>query len=309
MTPKRLLLLTVLLLTLLSSCAPSADTILIPEEQPQTPELYDVSLTFSSADFTITCQEIDTRAASTEIPEALNRLTCSVFDAQGEKVATLSQKREALDDGETFGSLSFLLPGGTYKFVAVLHELPEDKLSYEPATITSPTVATLPSNSIQDTYCCVKSQEVSANTSITLDLGTRINAKFQIETLDEVPAGVTSIAIYVNTSSSTVLPTQPTINPTTGLATTSWKYVKNLTATSGQKFNRTFSILLSEDPASVGVKLAPQPTSATYPSRILSEVNFQRNHKTHAKGNLFQPATAASFTIDTSLAEDIDYNF
>lgn len=307
MTPKRLLLLTVLLLTLLTSCAPSADTLFIPEEQPQTPELYDVSLTFSSADFTITCQEIDTRAASTEIPEALNRLTCSVFDAQGEKVATLSQKREALDDGETFGSLSFLLPMGTYTFAAVLHEVEDTNLA--PATITSPTVATLPNNSIQDTYCCVKSQEVSANTSITLELGTRINAKFQLETLDEVPAGVTSIAIYVNTSSSTVLPTQPTINPTTGLATTSWKYVKNLTATSGQKFNRTFSILLSEDPASVGVWLVPQPTSATYPSRTLSEVNFQRNHKTHAKGNLFQPATAASFTIDTSLAEDIDYNF
>lgn len=298
-------LFTTLFLTILTSCT-SSDNILNPKDLPSQ-ELYNVNLTFSSSDFTIT-----TRAVTSEIPEALNRLTVSVFrGSPAEEVATISQSREAMETGETFGSLSFQLPAGTYKFVAVLHEVPSDKLSWAPASITSPTEASLPNASIYDTYCCVQEATVtaSASNSLTLALGTRINAKFQLETLDDVPEGVTSIAIYVNKGVSTTVPGNPTINPTTGLATADWQYVRNFTTTSGEKFNRTCSILLNEDFKSVEVKLVPQPASATYPSRSLESVSLQRNHITHAKGYLFNQGVNSSFTLDTSLASDIPYNF
>lgn len=316
-------LMTTVLLTFFSSCSPSSDNILDSEEILQNQALYDVSLTFSSSDFTITTRDLSThddstrdlstRAVTSEIPSHLNRLSLKVFDVDGGVVATLSQKRESLAENETFGSLTLKLPVGDYTFVAVLHELPSDKLSLSPATIISPTEATLPSSRIYDTYCCVQSSTITtaADQSLTLALGTRINAQFRLETLDAVPEEIKSIDMIINPDATNV-PSEPSFNPTTGLATGQWKYEVNLTATTGQVFDRSFSVLLPEDSQTTLVELNPINTSnqrvAKY-KRILEAVTLQRNHQTHACGYLFGQDITSGFTLDTALAGDISYSF
>lgn len=306
-------LLTTVLLTFFASCTPSSDNILDIEEIAQNQELYDVSLTFSSSDFTITTRDISTRAVTSEIPDHLNRLSLKVFDAGGGVVATLSQKRESLAENEPFGALTLKLPAGDYTFVAVLHELPSNKLELASASITSPTEATLPSSRIYDTYCCVQSATIttSADQSLTLALGTRINAQFRLETLDAVPADISSIYVIVNPD-ATKVPDQPSFNPTTGLASGSWQYGVNLTATSGQPFDRSFSVLQDADPQITTVELRPVNTSGQYATqfqRTLESVSFQRNYQTHALGYLFGQEFTTNFTLDTALAGDISYSF
>ncbi len=310
--------LTTVLLTFFSSCTSSGDFILASEEIDQNQKFYDVSFTFSSSDFTITTRDNftrdnSTRAVTSEIPAHLNRLSLKVFDADGGVVATLSQKRESLAENETFGSLSLKLPVGDYTFVAVLHELPSNKLELAPATITSPTEAALPSSRIYDTYCCVQSVTItaSAGQSLTLALATRINAQFRLETLDAVPDDIASIYMIVNPD-ATKVPDQPTFNPTTGLASGSWQYGVNLTAASGQPFDRSFSVLQDADPQSTTVELRPVDTSGQYATqyqRTLEAVSLQRNHQTHALGYLFGQEITPSFTLDTTLAADISYSF
>lgn len=302
-------LMTIMLLPSLDSCTPASDSILHPEDVIQTQELYDVSLAFTSSDFSITTS----RAASSEIPAILNRLSLVVFDGSDRVVATRTQKREAVTAGETFGSLSLKLPAGTYKFVAVLHELPSTKLELEPATITSPTLAALPSNRIYDTYCCVQQEAITAaaDQSLTLALGKRINAQFRLQTLDAVPSDISSVDMTINPD-ATKVPSNPTFNPTTGLATASWQYEVNLTATSGQAFDRSFSILLSEDPLTTSVVLSPADTQnkkVTKYQTTLTSVAFQRNHQTHATGYLFKEGVSIGFTIDPSFDSDINYEF
>lgn len=316
-------LLTTVLLTFCSSCTPSSDNLLDSEGIVQHQELYDISLTFSSSDFTIsthdlsTCNisshNLSTRAVTTEIPETLNRLSLKVFDADGGVVATLSQKRESLAENESFGSLSLKLPVGDYIFVAVLHELPSNKLEFAPATITSPTDATLPSSRIYDTYCGVQTATIttSADQSLTLALGTRINAQFRLETLDAVPDEISSIYVIVNPD-ATKVPDQPSFNPTTGLASCSWQYGVNLTAISGQAFDRSFSVLQDADSQITTVELRPVNTSSQYATqyqRSLETVTLQRNYQTHALGYLFGQEMSPSFTLDTALAGDISYSF
>lgn len=306
-------LLTTVLLMFFISCTPSSDNILDIEEIAQNQELYDVSLTFSSSDFTITTRDITTRAVTSEIPDHLNRLSLKVFDADGGVVTTLSQKRESLAEDETFGSLALKLPAGDYTFVAVLHELPSNKLELAPATITNPTEATLPSSRIYDTYCCVQPATIttSADQSLTLALGTRINAQFRLETLDAVPDEISSIYVVVNPDAAKV-PDQPTFNPTTGLASGSWQYGVNLTATYGQPFDRSFSVLQNADPQSTTVGLRPLNTSGQYATqyqRTLEGVTLQRNYQTHALGYLFGQEITPGFTLDTTLAGDISYSF
>lgn len=306
-------LLTTVLLTFFISCTPSSDNILDIEEIAQNQELYDVSLTFSSSDFTITTHDIATRAVTSEIPDHLNRLSLKVFDADGGVVASHSQKRESLADNETFGTLALKLPAGDYTFVAVLHELPSNKLELASASITSPTEATLPSSRIYDTYCCVQTATITTTSdqSLTLALGTRINAQFRLETLDAVPADISSIYVIVNPDAAKV-PDQPTFNPTTGLASGSWQYGVNLTATSGQPFDRSFSVLQDADPQITTVKLRPVNTSCQYATqyqRTLDAVTLQRNYQTHAVGYLFGQEITTNFTLDTTLAGDISYSF
>lgn len=306
-------LLTTVLLTFFASCTPSSDNILDIEEIAQNQELYDVSLTFSSSDFTITTRDISTRAVTSEIPDHLNRLSLKVFDAGGGVVATLSQKRESLAENEPFGALTLKLPAGDYTFVAVLHELPSNKLELASASITSPTEATLPSSRIYDTYCCVQSATITTTSdqSLTLALGTRINAQFRLETLDAVPADISSIYVIVNPDAAKV-PDQPSFNPTTGLASGSWQYGINLTATSGQAFDRSFSVLQNADPQTTTVELRPVNTSGQYVTqyqRTLDAVTLQRNYQTHALGYLFGQEMSPSFTLDTALAGDISYSF
>ena len=281
-------LLITVLLTFFSSCTPSSDKFLDAEEIVQHQELYDVSLTFSSSDFTITTRDLTTRAVTSDIPDHLNRLSLKVFDADGGVVATLSQKRESLAENESFGALTLKLPAGDYTFVAVLHELPSNKLELAPATITT-----------------------SADQSLTLALGTRINAQFRLETLDAVPADISNIYVIVNPDAAKV-PDQPSFNPTTGLASCSWQYGVNLTATSGQAFDRSFSVLQNADPQTTTVKLRPVNTSGQYATqyqRTLESVTLQRNYQTHAVGYLFGQEITTNFTLDTTLAGDISYSF
>ena len=305
--------LTTVLLTFFTSCTSSSDNVLDIEEIAQNQELYDVSLTFSSSDFTITTRDIATRAVTSEIPDHLNRLSLKVFDADGGVVATLSQKRESLAENETFGSLTLKLPAGDHTFVAVLHEVPSDKTELAPAIITSATLVTLPNSRIYDTYSCVQPATIttSADQSLTLALGTRINAQFRLETFDAVLEGIKSIDMIINPDAAKV-PSEPTFNPTTGLATGQWNYEVNLTATTGQPFDRSFSVLLNEDSQTTTVELRPINTSnqlvAQY-QRALEAVTLQRNHQTHALGYLFRQDATTSFTLDTALAGDISYNF
>lgn len=306
-------LLTTVLLTFFSSCTSSFDNILAPEDIAPSQKLYDVSLTFSSSDFTITTRDITTRAVTSEIPDHLNRLSLKVFDADGGVVTTLCQKRESLADNETFGTLALKLPAGDYTFVAVLHELPSNKLELASATIISPTEATLPSSRIYDTYCCVQTATITTTSdqSLILALGTRINAQFRLETLDAVPADISSIYVIVNPDAAKV-PDQPSFNPTTGLASCSWQYGVNLTAISGQAFDRSFSVLQDADPQTTTVKLCPVNTSGQYATqyqRTLESVSLQRNYQTHALGYLFGQEMSPSFTLDTALAGDIPYSF
>ena len=306
-------LLTTILLTFFISCTPSSDNILGLEDIAQSKKLYDVSLTFSSSDFTISTHDLSTRAVTSAIPDHLNRMSLKVFDADGGVVATLSQKRESLAENEAFGALTLKLPAGDYTFVAVLHELPSNKLELASASITSPTEATLPSSRIYDTYCGVQTATIttSADQSLTLALGTRINAQFRLETLDAVPADISSIYVIVNPDAAKV-PDQPTFNPTTGLASGSWQYGANLTATSGLAFDRSFSVLQNADPQTTTVELHPVNTSGQYATqyqRALEGVTLQRNHQTHALGYLFGQEITPSFTLDTALAGNLSYSF
>lgn len=210
------------------------------EDIQSTPE---VTVSIGLASFGVN----DTRAnEGTTIPENLNRISMAFFDKDNKLVKSLQQSKEGLGEGETFGSLSVTLPVGDYKLVAVVHEA---KAGDAPATINSPQEVQLASSSIRDTYSTVINKVTIAPSTrtIPIDMGKRINTTFRLKTTDVVPEGVSSLWVQIGTA-GTYIPTNPTFAPSTGFASALWKYSVNLTATQGEKFDRSITILLqSED--------------------------------------------------------------
>lgn len=300
-SPRSLRFIAGLFLFLFASC-----TSLVPDEPLLDTQLHQVNVNFTSFDFTTTPM---TRAGeSTTIPENLNRISISVFSSSAaEAVVTLTQSRESLGEGETFGNISFTLPLGTYTLVAVVHEAKEatETTAAEPAvTINSPSLVTLPSKSIRDTYAKVQTFTVIRDgASVSLSMGKRINAAFRLETTDNVPEGVSSLYIVTASDGAVKLPNNPTFNPSTGFATAAWNYDINLSSTPGAPFDRSISLLLPSDELITDITIdAYNGTSKLQAYGLtLPNVKLQRAYITHAKGTFFTAngTGSPSFTFNT----------
>lgn len=249
------------------------------------------------------------------IPDNINRLAIKVFNADGVEAATLSQKATDAD----FGSISLTLAPGTYTFVCVLNEAKaasdEALAAIAPATITSPTEATIPGYVVRDTYRCSKQVLVTSTTqSVTLNMGSRINARFLLTITDAAPAEVTKLVISINPDAP-----QPTggclsINPSTGRATSATLYSGNKSV-SGSITDTQIDLYLpateSDAPFTTSVKLEGRNSSGTaLYTRTITGVQFLPNNVTHATGRLFDPLnTSATFTFGTTDWSTTTLNF
>lgn len=289
---------------LLGSC--SADNDLTGDIDP-------VHISVSFSGFNITTSPM-TRGQEGDgtLPEHLNRCALKVFDADGTMVKSFSQKRETVSgsqDEPHFGSASFTLNPGTYTFVGVLNEAKaattEALAAIEPATITSSTLASLPSNYVFDTYCCSQTVTIDATTrSVTLDMGSRINSRFQLSITDVPPADVSKVRVVV-APDSPATPSSISFNPTTKLATTQYRYTatRDITDHTAATSDIVFDILPSANPLTTNVRLYAQddatPTPKTLYYRELPAVGFIPNRITHATGKLFVSDTQV-FSIGVS---------
>lgn len=283
------------LILLLTSCTTS-----VFDDQVVEPPLHQVTISLTSFDITTAPM---TRAGESTIPENLNRLALKVFDADGGEAATIAQKGTDSD----FCSIQLTLAPGTYTFVCILNEAKaatDDALAaIAPATITSATEATIPGYVARDTYTCTQQVTITQSTeSVTLNMGSRINARFQLTITDAAPSDVKKLYITINPDAP-----QPTdgclsINPTTGRATSATRYSGNKSV-SGSITDTTIDLYLPatepDAPFTTSVKLEGRNSGGTaLYTRTLTDVQFTPNNITHATGHLFDPTTApTAFTF------------
>ena len=288
-------MITLLALPLLSSCTK------IESETEATEN--DVTVKIRMKNFEITNTPILNSRVTNTYPNGINRIAIAAFNANGEKAGSISLK----DTDENFLEPSFRLHVGTYTFVVIAHTVLDGE---DPVEITSPTLATLQGQRLSDIYSCVKNVTVTSSTAIVdFSMGNRINSRFWLHTKDLVPSDVKTILVTVNPNASLV-PLNPTFDPTTGLATGSWKYQKNLIATEGEVFSRAFDILLPQVPFQTDIIISPRNGSQelTRFTQSFTGVTFNKNTAVHAKGFLFDPDM--SFTL--SFEEDwtqVEYPF
>lgn len=280
---------------MLASCTSVADI----DDKPSNP---DVTVSVSFTGFSMSVIQNTRADEDTTIPENLNRISLAFFDQNNTKVRSLQQSKGDLDEGEMFGPLSVTLPVGEYKLVVVVHEAKPDD---SPAIINSPQEVQLASNSIRDTYSTVIDKvTISPSTnSISINMDKRINASFRLKTTDVVPESVNSLWVKIGTA-GTSIPAKPTFNPSTGYASGLWKYSVNLTATPGEKFDRSIDVLLQSEqfPYNITIDACNGSTKLNGYSLTLEDVILQRSCATTAEGAFFNRTGTLSFVFDETQA-------
>lgn len=286
---------------LLSSCSDEDQTV-------EAGQLHNVIVSLTGINF---FTEPDTRASDVSATDAgITRIALKVFDSKKVEQVTITQV--ASEVGEDFNNLSFQLPAGTYTFVAVAHDATGDDIGC--ATITSAEVATLPEKSIPTLYSIAKEVTITNanNQMVTIDMGKRINATFNLVSTDIVPADVVKMAVTINPEGTLVSDNNLLkFNPSTGLAIGNPRYNIGLPVTVGNTIDVAGNILLPADSCYYPVNIRVINTSTEFVAeyeRDLTDVHFQRSYITKAVGQYFRYVNAGALSFDITQGS-LDYPY
>lgn len=276
--------------------------------------MVDVTVDLSGIDIQITPEDAPSRmpaASDKGVSDAkVKRIALSVYNSNDSLMSSATQDIDA--DADDFGKpVTFRLPVGSYKFVAVAHTV--SATSDPVATINSTTEFSLGSAIVGNpTYSTVQDVTISGNTaqSVTIDMGTRKNATFTAKLTDDNPSDVTKLQLIVSPASNAYSDLK--VSPLTGLAASQWKYEKTFVISTlgiATVKNSTFSIPLMLTAASQALDVTINALSATDEvlyTRTLQNVTLQQGHKTLATGTFFSPEVTGTFTFDiTEITDNI----
>lgn len=266
-----------------------------------------VSVSLRGIDFNL---QPMTRATADDA--GITHIALKVFDTAGNVVADTCQI--AAKVGTAFNKLGITLPAGTYTFVAVAHSATADNIPC--ATITSPTVTTLPEGIVQVLYSHVESVTISNtnNQAVPLDMGKRVNAVLHLASTDVVPADVSKMTIDINCSSNDFTyikdasPVQ--FDPATGFATNNPRYTRLIQTIVGSRIDDSYNVLIPAQSYYYNVKVSAMDASnktITSYTRVLENVPFQQAFITNAAGTYFRFANSSSLSFDMTTGT-LDYD-
>ena len=215
-----------------------------------------------------------TRAA-TDITELCSRINIAIFDADGTKVKSITQK----EGDASYGTVALSLAAGTYKLVVIAHNCDGS------ATITSTEKVTFPNNKVTDTFYYYGDLVVS-NEKQMYDLTlTRAVAMFRLVLTDEeMPETVAKKKFYYTGGSST-------FSPADGYGCVNSKQTELRSVPAGLPVGITFEIYtLPHTEEDVLTKLTVTALDAndnTIKERVFENVPVVRNQVTRYTGSFF----------------------
>ena len=212
-----------------------------------------------------------TRAA-TDITEICTRLNVAIFDGEGTKVKTVSQK----DTDGGFGTVALTLSAGTYRLVVIAHN------GEGSATITSEEKVTFPNNKVTDTFYYYGDLVVTeSQQSYDLTL-TRAVAMFRLMLTDEIiPSNVARLKFYYTGGSST-------FSPSAGYGCVNSKQTEYRTVAPGLTVFDIYTLPHTEE--DVLTKLTVSALDANdniIKERVFENVPVTRNQITRYTGSFF----------------------
>lgn len=231
----------------------------------------------------------------TEVNTVVNRLAVALYSSD-----QLIKEVKQYSTDDDYGTVSFIVPPGDYKIVAVAYY---DKGSSEIPSFTNMSKYVLPFNEKpNDTFYGAKDIIVNGGGEEILVNMSRAVAGFQLTSYNSVPNEVTKMQIIFSKGSKNDL------NPTTGLSLTDEGYTWEATVSSVKRSENPVSwtayILLAEDEENVDITVnALNELSEIVNTRQFTNVTLKRNRKLTATGTFFSHNNTSGFVLDTDWLE------
>lgn len=264
-----------------------------------------VPVTIRCSGFSVTQEDFPATRA-TEAPAdytSVSAIDLVMFASDGSEAYRHTQLKS---DGSTFtnfGEFSFTIPVGNYTLVAVARYYYDG----DSFTLTSPTSASYTSERPRETFCHVQSATVTSASSLDLNITlNRINAKLEIISTDNRPAGIARIR-------TTFAKGGKTFNPTTGLSLTDtgFSQTNSPSAAVGTPIDIASLPFLFTDEETMTVTLeALDASDNVLATRVVNNVPFKRNKTTILRGAVFTASSSsASFQLETSWLDNVTVPF
>jgi len=230
-------------------------------------------------------------------------ITLAFYGSSGYEACKITQYKNNLQPGETFGDFSCSLPVGTYTMVAVAYAYNNGDVF----TLTSPTEAGYSTERPRETFC--KTQAVTVSSAAQLDLSVtlnRISSMLSVVSTDGRPAEATKIrTTYAKGGKS--------FNPTTGLALSDngFSQTNNPSSAVGAGITvSSFPFLFSDEETMTITLEVLDANDNVLITKTIPNVPFQRNRKTILTGDVFTPGSStAGFQLETSWLPDNQVTF
>ena len=279
----------------LSSCTAETEEVLNVEEQET---VWRVPVRVRVKDFSVSMEAIPgSQTRATESPadyKYIKVLILAFYDSEGTEVCKVTQTKEALGTGETFGDFRCNLPAGTFTMVVI----GRDSGTGDAFTLTSPTEAAFTSEKVRETFA--KTQSVTVTNSNALDLEVtlgRIVPELYIESTDTRPEGISKIRTTYGGGGKS-------FNPTTGLSIGNAGFSLTNTPSSanvGDVVKVMSYAYLATDEQTMDITLEVLDAEENVlVTKVIPNVPLKRNRRTTLSGPLFTPsASSVSFVLET----------
>lgn len=226
-----------------------------------------------------------------------------VFKAISADTTAYEASQKTGDAG--YGTLNFELSPGTYKFVAVAHDMSKNATAQTPsASIDSATKVTMPEELVQDAFSLVKDVTIKPGVAFSEAMNLpRVISNFEIYMNDQLPAKVKNFKIVANVAGAQESGCA-VFDPSTGFAKANRQWVKevDISASAGRKDTHIgINLFLTAASQTMDITCTAFDTDGKeIIKHELKNVEMKQNRKTIARGIFFSAGGSASFTFSTN---------
>lgn len=270
------------------------------KEQEQTPT-GSAKVSVHVSDFTISMSEIQTKDGTNPASyDGVGALTLAFYDANGNEAVKTTQIKNDNTTYTVFGDFECDLPVGNYTMVALGYYYYDGDVF----VLTSPTEAAFTSERPRETFCKVQSVTVTGTDALDLSVMlNRINAKLEIISTDNRPAGIARIR-------TTFAKGGKAFNPTTGLATSDagfWQ-TNSPSAAVGTPIDIGSMPFLFTDEETMNITIEVLDAGDNVlTTKVVNNVPFKRNRLTTLTGAVFTAdPSGVGFQLNTAWDENGD---
>lgn len=253
-------------------------------------------------DFTVSQESIPATKDAVADYGGMKAITLAFYRDGATEVYNVTQLKDNMDEGQTFGNFSLSLPMGSYTMVVIGRGYYDGDVF----DLSSPTSAAYTSDYVRETFVATDTVDIASNATLNLNaVLNRVVSKVQVVSTDDRTAEAALIRTTFSAGGKA-------FSPITGLATTNVAFANTVQGNGdvGQTTTATSYLFLATSEQTMDVTIETLDSDGnTLFSAVVNNVPLKRNRLTTLTGAMYHAGANSSFTVNTSFIDTVNVVF